>query len=80
MVEQLNKDAVRIAKIERSCSITVRFDWLGQCDTARFNPRSDKVDILRPANDKSDVMYGLNGTGILAVWQLMDGQVIAPRC
>jgi hypothetical protein len=79
VVDELDQQPIWIVKIEGSSTISMRFRLGRERNSMRSNTLGPLVDVLRAANDETDVMDSLHGTRLDALRQLMESQVIVAR-
>ena len=79
MVNQLNEQAVGIVKVERARPVSMRLGVRGKRDTVTSQTSRPHIDVLRPADNETDVVHGLNGVWQSAFGQLVDREIILAR-
>ena len=66
MVDQLDQQSIGVMEIEGTGAVTMSFGFGCQWNTEFAEPGCPFVDIVGPADDKTDMMDNLHGAGLLA--------------
>jgi hypothetical protein len=79
MVQQLNQQSIGITEVKRACTIAMRPGRLGKWNVQFLNAAGPLVDILDMPHDEADMVNLLYHSGLNAIGQLVNGEIVASR-